>query len=258
MTTPVAFVFQTHSISKTIIAEYQKIAKASQRIGDTWMLYQGNERNALLDTPDIRVHQCTFDDIKNLGYPLDSPSLIPGHAHYALAHFYRKHPEYVYYWLIEYDVRFSGKWQALFNAFANVRADLIAAHFATYSEEPQWPFWELSHPHHFIPLEQRWRCFHPIYRVSNAAMACICAAHEEGWSGHSEVVFPTLLRKNNFSLVDFGGKGAYVLPGMENKFYTGRQPNLVGVLDTGTLRFRPVHSRVGFRRNKIYHPVKPT
>jgi hypothetical protein len=253
---PVAFIFQTHLISNAIISEYRKIVKGCQGMGVAWLLYQGNELHTFLESPDLRLCRCTLEDIKDLGYPFKGSSLLPGHTHYPLAHFYRKYPGYDYYWLIEHDVRFSGKWQVLFNAFANIHADLVAAHFVTYSEEPEWPLWELSHPCYSIPLGQRQRCFHPIYRISNAALAFICAAHQDGWDGHSEVVFATLLSRSNFSFVDFGGKGTYVLPGMENKFYTASPPNPAGLLNKGTLRWRPVHSWIGLRRNKIYHPVK--
>lgn len=253
---PLAFVFQTHLISSAIVAECRKIAKACQGRGTAWLLFQGTDNNPILDQAEIHLQKCSFDDIRSLGYPLQGPSVFPGKTNYPVAYFYKEHPGYAYYWVIEYDVRFSGSWKTLFNAFENVEAGLIAAHFARYAEEPEWPFWELSHPRLFIPLEQRWRCFQPIYRISNAALASICAAHLDGWAGHHEVLVPTLLAKNCFSFLDFGGKGRYVLPGTENRFYTARPLNRAGVLDKGTLRWRPAHRRTGLRRNKIYHPVK--
>jgi hypothetical protein len=253
---PHAFIYHTHIVSKKIIAEYKKIDKACQDFGEAWLIYQGSEKNPLLEQNEVRVYQCTIDDIKSLGYPLIGSSIFPGMCHYPLVHFYKNHPDYVYYWHIEYDVRFRGNWRTLFDAFDNVNADLIAAHFARYSEEPDWPLWKLLHPRLSIPLEQRWRCFHPIYRISNRALEFLCEAHQDGWMGHSEVLIPTLLLKNDFSLMDFGGRGAYVPQGMENKFYTGRSPNPAGLLDEGTLRWRPNHMWTGFRWNKIYHPVK--
>jgi hypothetical protein len=61
---------------------------------------------------------------------------------------------------------------------------------------------------------------------------------------------------NSFILADFGGDGKFVPEGMKNQFYTWQSRYSQGSSQRGTLRYRPVYSRVGSSKNKIYHPVK--
>ena len=70
------------------------------------------------------------------------------------------------------------------------------------------------------------------------------------------MMMPTQLYKNGFSIGDFGGNGPFRIHNLRS-FYDGTPPTAIGRLDEGTLRFRPEFKRMGFRYNKIYHPVKP-
>jgi hypothetical protein len=71
------------------------------------------------------------------------------------------------------------------------------------------------------------------------------------------VSFPTLLLDGGFKLLDFGGKGEFMLPGYRNRFYTTHSSIRGNLGLLGTMRYRPSRARVGMRKNKIYHPVKP-
>ena len=53
-----------------------------------------------------------------------------------------------------------------------------------------------------------------------------------------------------------GGKGRFRPSDLKENFYTESEPNRIGLLDTGTMRYRPPFLRVGCE-NKLYHPVKP-
>jgi hypothetical protein len=182
-------------------------------------------------------------------------TVVPGSAPFSLIHFARAHPEYDYFWIIEFDVRFRGFWKTFFQSFHETQYDFVASHIHTFQEEPYWFFWNLEHHTDSIPLEERIRCFHPIYRISKKALQFIDLKLSEGWKGHSEVLIPTLLHRNHFTIGDFGGNGPFRI--RENKnFYIGTPPTPIGRLDEGTLRWRPGFKRAGLRWNKIYHPVK--
>jgi hypothetical protein len=43
----------------------------------------------------------------------------------------------------------------------------------------------------------------------------------------------------------------------ERELYTESETNSIGLLDSGTMRYRPPFLRVGREKNKPYHPVKP-
>lgn len=254
---PVAFVFITHHLAREILREYEKIEASVAGLGTAWFLYQGETSRPSQKLQISNLEIVRQSDLQALNYRMPFDSILPGSSHFPLLEFYRKHREYRDYWLIEYDVRFSGDWRTFFAEFASVRADFLAAHFRRYHEEPEWPFWALTHPVRSIALEDRMRCFHPICRLSNAALACISAAHQDGWCGHDELLPTTLLHVNGFSFADFGGEGEFVPPGMQNKYYTSTPPNPQGLLESGTYRFRPLHLRMGREKDKLYHPVKP-
>ncbi|MBI4731211.1 MAG: hypothetical protein HY781_03625 [Chloroflexi bacterium] len=253
----VAFIFLAHLSSREIFQEYKKIRASIKGLGIPWFLFQG-DKNGL---PKYRKFENLFivdqEKLFSTGLPLHASRVVPGSSHFPLLQFYKTNPEYTDYWLVEYDVRFSGNWRLFFSELANIKADLIAAHIFHNKDEPDWPFWELTHPIHSIPLENRLRCFHPIYRISNAALSFIFSAQQDGWRGHSEVLLPTLLYQQGFSIADIGGTGEFVAPGLHNRFYTSSPPNRKGRLDSGTLRHRPVYTKPGRERNKLYHPVKP-
>ena len=181
-----------------------------------------------------------------------------------LLQFFRDYSDYECYWLIEHDVRFSGDWTLLFDAFAHDDADFLSCHLRDYADEPNWPWWEpMSHPHRHIPLTKRLRSFNPIYRISPSALSHLDRMHRDGWRGHFEALIPTLLFHGRFRLGDFGGSGRFVLPEHRNKFYLESPQNDAGYLREGTMRWQPAFSessqtRSGWEPNKLFHPVKST
>lgn len=252
-----AFLFVSHLSSKPVIKEYKNIRHATENIGDCFFLYDStagivpDKINKL--SPYLFSNKCLF----NLDYPTIGKNIIPGHAHFPLFQFFLDNPNYDYYWFIEYDVRFSGKWNLFFDAFGSVKSDLLTCHIHTYADEPSWSWWQLKHPQEHIPLYKRLRSFNPIYRISNVALSFLHKAFTTGWCGHHEVAIPTLLHHNGFTIREISGKGQYTVPGMEDRFYISANTNIKGKLSGMTMRYRPTFWLYGFQRNKLYHPVKP-
>ncbi len=253
----VAYIYVAHYLSTSIIRGYRDIEKAVKNLGTPWFLYQGETTSVPKGLHIENIEVVTREDIFSLNYRMPGEWLIPGASHFPLFNFYKRHPDYSYYWEIEYDVRYSGNWQEFFADFLNNETDYIAPHIRRYAQEPDWIFWEITHPTKTIPLTDRIRCFHPINRLSNRAVAFLCSAHQEGWCGHDEVIRPTLLHNKGFSIMDFGGDGEFVPPGMENKYYTSAPSNPEGKLESGTFRYRPPFRKAGPEKNKLYHPIKP-
>jgi hypothetical protein len=78
--------------------------------------------------------------------------------------------------------------------------------------------------------------------------------HKMGWAGQQKVLMPTLLHQAGFKLRNFGGKGEFVHPEDQEKFYIDSTSHLL--LD-GSLCYRKLH--LGYERveDKIFHPIKP-
>lgn len=56
----------------------------------------------------------------------------------ALLAFYRKFPQYAYYWIIEYHVDFSGRWSDFFGSFDHNEADLLCTNLHRHPVNPDW------------------------------------------------------------------------------------------------------------------------
>lgn len=252
--------FQTHSFERAVVQEYGKICKELTDIADVWLLFHA--RGALDSVPQAFVNAKSYivtdAALADLPFSPIAQRIVPGSAHFPLLRFLREHSQYDYYWLIEYDVRFTSGWHHLLHAFDRDRSDFITSHIRHYAEEPQWYWWSwLRHPSVEIPYAQRLRSFNPVYRVSRSALEYIWRAQASKWSGHFEVLLPTLLHRAGACLRDFGGTGSFVTLGTQNAFYLEGPEDPRGILNQGTMRFRPPFRVAGSIQAKLYHPVKP-
>ena len=250
------FLFQSHFVSTQVVREYGNIRRATAEMGNFLFLYHNRYDKA---PPGLQGHELYLfsnESLSKMNYPMTGPSFFPGHVAYPLLQFFRDNPDFDYYWLIEYDVRFAGDWRFFFDSFKDTKQDFLTCRIRRHADEPGWWWWWLHHPRKSIPLSERLSCFNPICRLSNASLSFLHQSLSDGWCGHNEVLFPTLLHHNGFTIMDIGGKGRFTPPSMKDKFYT-TQFNSDGAPDCGTMRYRPSFWRVGQEKNKLYHPVKP-
>jgi hypothetical protein len=63
----------------------------------------------------------------------------PGNVELPVLRFFKERSHYDYYWIVEYDVRFSGSWNAFFSAFAGNRSDLLGTTLTRYEKSPVHP-----------------------------------------------------------------------------------------------------------------------
>src|SRR5699024_8947745 len=156
-----------------------------------------------------------------MGFPILGNILVPGHAHFPIFSYINQSKyDANYYWVIEYDVRFTGQWSVLFDHLAASGADLITSNISNYNIMPDWGWWNISHPELSIARKERIRSFNPIYRISREVVKFLERAFMSGWKGHYETTFPTLLYHNGFQLLDFGGNGDFA--NQRNNFYISR------------------------------------
>jgi predicted SAM-dependent methyltransferase len=250
------FLFLSHCASARIAREYENIRRAITGIGNSFFLYHNRCSEAPPGLPEHGLYLFSDESLSKLNYPMIGPSLLPGHAGFPVLQFFHAHPDFDYYWVIEYDVKFSGDWRFFFDSFKDTKQDFLTCHIRDHVDEPDFPFWWLHHPRKSIPFSERLRSFNPIYRLSNASLSFLHHSLSDGWCGHFEVLYPTLLHHNGFAIMDIGGKGRFTPPGMKDYFYTESECSSNGELDRGTMRYRPSFWKVGQEKNKLYHPVK--
>ncbi|MBE5320740.1 DUF3405 domain-containing protein [Pedobacter sp. MR2016-19] len=251
--------FLTNKNDIRILGEYNRLKTQITGLSDITMLYHKGQDKPL-DSELLNIAPYVFSDeiYEGLGYQTMRHAELDGSNHFPLIKFFRDFPEYDFYWYVEDDVRFLGGWDVFFSYFLNngIDDDFLSSHIRDYEDEPDWYWWS-SLKNEQSGIEKEYiRSFNPIFRISRSALAYIDQCHSEGWSGHFEVLLPTLLKSAGFSISEFGGEGKYVLPGCKNFFYTASQPDNYGGMLRGSMRYRPFITEGEMTEPLIYHPVK--
>jgi len=193
-----------------------------------------------------------------LPYPRLERQTLLDHVHFPVMDFYLAHPGFDYYWVVEFDVRYTGEWESFLRSYEAYDHDLITSHIRHYHQEPTFYWWHtLQHPTEKIDKARYLRSLNVIYRISTHALALLHEKQKDGWQGFIEVLFPTLLEYNGYTLLDFGGNGEYTPDGHKNTAYTSGSTKDGSLNPFCTMHWRPSGARAGIRRNMIYHPVKP-
>lgn len=239
-----AFLIVTQDISKHVLKLYNRIKAAVAGTGDVFLLYHNN-KNITPEVPKgVQVVTFTNNVLTDLQYKPIRTKLVPGSNHFPVLQFFLANRQYQYYWCIEDDVEFNGKWKDLFDAVSTLDYDFITSHIRRHSDMPDWFWWDSYRvPGEDFDADNLIGSFNPIYRMSNRALAYVDTNLKNGFRGHHEVLLPTLLKRGKFSIADFSTEANSITPNLS--FCTLR-----------TMRWLPVFLFVGNNRNKLYHPVK--
>lgn len=240
----VAFLFATHKLTIPIIDQYYRLEVATKNLGDLYLLIEDGDSENIPN--NISFYSFSVDTLNELKYEPIADTIIPGSNHFPVLLFHKDHPEYDYYWNIEYDVYFNGDWHCLFSAYEFINTDFITSHIAYYSDLPSWMWWSsMQLTTLSIPQADFVRSFNPIYRISNRALKRLNEVLKEQNAGHHEVLIPTVLHNTGYTIGDLG---YFYSPGIDDN-----DANC-------SMRFRPVHDRMEIERkgidNLLYHPVK--
>ena len=255
MTTQTAILFVTHIYNKEIEHQINKLRSEASDFASVYVVYQADKVH--LELPEnVRRQAFTMETLNGLGYTPWGCTIMDGNFHFVLLDFYRQHPDYDYYWLIEYDVRFNGNWNDFFSFFQDKDEDFWAAHVEIKEDNPNWMRWheiELKN----IPVNDSMllKSFNPICRFSNRAFALLHSRCLLGDRGHNELLMPTLFRHFKLKIADFGGSGRYTYQKYPNLFYMHDGDD--AETDKCTHRYHPRHCASTMKcQNMIYHPIK--
>lgn len=215
------------------------------------------------------VIMLTTADLAELPYPVRLAFLdhdwVNGSCDLPVLWFYRRNPHYEHYWLIEYDVRYTGSWRALFDELSGSQADLLATSIRDRLHAPTPHWWpSLVSPGAPLPDAALTKAFLPFSRVTRRGLQVLDAGCAAGWSGHSEVLWPTALRAAACMLEEVGGDGPYTPPARRGRHYTASADHWS--LAPGTFVYRPGfrdadfavrdHGLVLTPEPMLWHPVK--
>jgi len=253
-----AVLYFTHLLTEAMIERVLAFKDQLKSPNYEFILLFDESLTPPLEIPGITVHRFTLRTIMEMKFPMmltnRLPAIVPCNVDLPLIHFHLARPNYDYYWVIEYDVRFTGNWRRFFDAFGSSRADLLATNVQRFRDNPSWAWWKsLRHENQPVPADYLVRAFFPIYRLSGHACRILTEEYRRGWLGNYEVKLPTVLSQNRCRLEDIGGEGEFVAAGNENRFYVGEDSR------TGqepTFRWRPAMREPGGTPDTLWHPVK--
>lgn len=169
---------------------------------------------------------------------------------------------YQRFWLVEYDVDFSGDWGRFFAAAAGYDGDLLTARVRPLSlDRGFWYASSFRQPG--LAVEDPLIAFMPISRLSRPMIEHYRqTVMEPGWGGHFEILLPSIAAHGGFVVADLGGSGPYVPPDRLNLYYQGALEDRG--IEWSTHGYRPPRGYRYFAEapgrfrepNHIYHPIK--
>ena len=198
--------------NESIVRAFRQLSSDCSRLDyDSFLLYD----ESLIPPPvlpDLPIHAFSLRDLVKMKFPMFAfgnrpPAIVPGNAELPLLHFYSANRGYDHYWLIEYDVRFTGDWCYFFGECSESPSDLLATHVMRFCDDEKWFWWQtLRFNKQPIDTDRLVSTFFPIYRLSGTACQLLVADYRKQWRGHFEVKLPTILNLNGCLIEDLGGE----------------------------------------------------
>lgn len=204
---------------------------------------------------DPCFHAFGSRDMAALSLPHKGPApfrIIPGNSDMLFLQFARRFPCYDSFWIMEWDVEFTGNLGDLVAVFEGSSSHLLCTNIRRVN--PGWRHLRMNRWPEGWPPDPRLCGFMPFVRFSRELLDQVERFYREGGSGHYEYVWASVATACGLPIEDFGGSGPYVRKGNRNRFYTST-PHTRDMFP-GTFRFRPPLRRAGRRRNTLWHPVK--
>ena len=257
--------FQTHVFGWQVKRVFEAISRALPRHFEAVVLVHlppgapeppllATVPHLVVRTPEIRVAEyARKSGLNQPGWAIWDG----GHTDLPMMCLARAKPGYAYYWGIEYDVRYTGSWRNFFKRYDDSDADFVGASIRDFPSHPKWAWWDTLVVPDGVrpPAGSELLCsFMPVYRVSARLIHAVDQAYRAGWSGHSEVVWPTLARRLDMPIIDLGGQGAHVRPQDRGQVYKCNVH--AWGLGPGTYVYKPL-KHVCWQRDMLWHPVKP-
>lgn len=229
-----AILFRTHLLNGPVLNEFRRLKDSCSSFADVWLLYHC-EKPVELQPDGPKTFVYTTAQIKELGWPFRD---FWYNGDYPLLLFWRQYSNYHYYWMIEYDVRYTGCWSDFFQRFDQDDADFLASYLLTYEEDPGWPWWYESSIE--CSMNYRRRAFFPVIRMSQRAVGLLHDARASGVTGLCEPVTTSTLLLHEMRLADLNSAPTDTRTVYEN--------------DTLSWHYTHVCSWMP-KKNRLYHPI---
>mgnify|MGYP006274181549 FL=1 len=243
-----AILFLSHLSDRVTLNRFQTLSEQSPAEYDTYWIHDSDHGDLPQTVKAKESYSFGIDDANTLGHPHKYTNFISGNAHIPIILFAFDHSEYNRFWVIEYDVSFTGCWSTFFRRTEVDPSDLLTSSIRRVEDQPAWPHWKtFQHPSRSTSDFRLLASFNPIYRISRQALEHIHKSQISGWKGDYEVLMPTLLHHEGIPISDFS---------KSSEFASKEIGDALCIRDV-THRYRPPMYNTGRRPEMIYHPVKP-
>lgn len=243
-----------HAVTPELLELYGRLVDGAGEDDEVRILFDDHGDPVPEEISRLPHHTFRWATMDSYGYTEGVRVWVPGLSCLPVIHLGRDLEGFRDIWYLEWDVRFHGDWSEFFDAFRDDESDFVSG--LIYDRTPEmasWPHWKITHPTERLEDGDYVRSFNPVSRYSMRACRRLDEMMRDGWRGHHEAMFPTLLRREGLTICDFGGTGPYVSKRLRNRFYVSRpwgDP-------MESYRFRPPFPpSLGPAVGKIYHPVK--
>jgi hypothetical protein len=172
---PNLILFYTHFFSAAVKRELARLRAEMDSRYDIIAAGYCRIAGALDGIDCAPVREYSADELTAMPYPGKVRQFDPqnyfGNADMVPMKVFLDQPDYNYYWIMEYDVRFSGKWPELFADLSSSRADLLCTTLQAWTENPNWAHWRtLATGGEDVSMERRVKGFMPFCRLSQALL----------------------------------------------------------------------------------------
>jgi hypothetical protein len=260
--------FVTHIWTPEVAEHYARLQREAGPVLDVFLVYQqGAEEQTLPQgmQPDLVVRMADsaqhfplrYEEFLERPNPWGYVDLV-----WLTAFLSPRLAAYERFWLVEYDVDFSGDWAKFFGAAATYAGDLLTTRIRPLSADPTFHFAPIYRQPASAPADPL-LVFMPISRVSRRLLDHYrLTLLQPGWHGHFEMILPSMARADGFLVAEIGGHDAQAPAERRGLHYDGTFADLQSMKTTHA--YRPPR---GFRYygaaphrfrqpDRIYHPIK--
>jgi hypothetical protein len=257
------FAIVTHKFDRAV---YRHIERVRKQLGRDYPFIVYYDATSVPDleslTLDYPLIPFDFEKIRAKFPHLTGSTIVPGNTYAVYIDLLPAFPHTKYFWFVEYDVRFSGNWRTLVDICGRSDADMLGCYLRTREEIPDWDWWpSLWNKRNPQAQILGIRAFLWASRFSRRALSLLSQrCIEDGWTGHVEVLVPSLLHDAGMVIEEIGGRGPFTPEVRQGLFYSSEYgislPSRNGDFGLGSNRYAPPLLFCGIRRDRLYHPVK--
>ena len=259
-------IFLTHRWTPQIARHYARLQQEAADVVDVFLAFQPARDSSAPAEADFVVRPAEAAErfaVRHAEFIAGKRRGTTGYTDLIWANLFLS-PElerYQRFWLVEYDVDYSGNWRDFFSAVSPYGEDLLVTRLRKLSHDPHWrQQYDYAQPSGLLadPLIG----FFPISRLSRALAERYpqIVANAE-WRGHFEMVLPNAAASAGFSVGDIGGTGPMVAPDRRGLHYSAGYSEEDR---SGSFGFQPPRGtnycfgrqRLLWKPDRLYHPIK--